>query len=332
MGSCSSLRSMAGRSALRAWRAKSVRKRTARAAAMTTAQMGKAPRPILSRASASAPSPRPVRTRPRISAFPGIGLADIGHDAQRERDAQQADGQVDEEDPAPGGICRDEAADQRADGGADQSGNGDIAHGLDELGLGDRAQQHQPAHRRHHGAAHALKHPRGDHLRQVLGQAAQHRADREEGDGGDEDIPPAEAVGQPAAGGDEDRQAEEIGGHGHAHGERALAQAAGHGGQGRRDHGGIEILHEQREGHDQRQDDRCPLRLVTGGEEGFRHESGKDRAAACGEAFARISVVQSAQDIEGSPVGSKGWSRWGQRGRRIDPERSSPRPRNGGEG
>ena len=77
----------------------------------------------------------------------GLGLADVGHDAQRECDAQQADGEVDVEDPAPGGIGRDETPDQRADGGTDQRQGRCIADRLDDLRLGDRAQQHEPAHR-----------------------------------------------------------------------------------------------------------------------------------------------------------------------------------------
>jgi len=62
------------------------------------------------------------------------------------------------------------------------------------------------------------------------------------------------------------------------------------------------------------------------------------RADVSGEAFARNSVLQSAQDIEASPVGSKGWSRKGCRlvnvpGEAFDPRPpSSPSPPEGGRG
>ena len=50
------------------------------------------------------------------------------------------------------------------------------------------------------------------------------------------------------------------------------------------------------------------------------------RADVSGEAFARISVLQSAQDIEASPVGSKGWSRKGCRLVNVPGEAFDPRP------
>ena len=60
------------------------------------------------------------------------------------------------------------------------------------------------------------------------------------------------------------------------------------------------------------------------------------RAGLSGEASARNSVLHSAQDIEASPVGSKGWSRKGCRlvnapGEALIPA-PFPSPPKGGEG
>ena len=93
-------------------------------------------------------------------------------EAQRQRDAEKPDRNVDQEDPVPRRVGRDEAADRRADHRTDQSRHRHPGHGIDELALVDRAHQHEAADRRHHGAAHAL-HDAGDH--EIL-QRRRHRA------------------------------------------------------------------------------------------------------------------------------------------------------------
>ena len=83
-------------------------------------------------------------------------LAHVRDEAQREREPEDPDRDVDQEDPAPREVGDDEAAERRADHRADQRGHGQVGHRRDELGLRNRAQHHEPPDRHHHRAAHAL--------------------------------------------------------------------------------------------------------------------------------------------------------------------------------
>ena len=84
-------------------------------------------------------------------------LARRRNEAQRERDAERADRQVDEEDPAPIEVCRDEAAERRADHRPHERRDREPRQRLHELGLRHGAQQHEPADGHHHRAAGALQ-------------------------------------------------------------------------------------------------------------------------------------------------------------------------------
>ena len=140
------------------------------------------------------------------------GFADVVDVEGDQDDAEDADGDVDVEYGAPGEIVDDEAADWRAEDGAEQGGGREPGHGGDELVFWHGAQEDQAADRDHHGAAHALEDTGGDEFAEGVRLAAQDRAEGEDDDGEAEDLLGAEAVGDPAAGGDENGQGEEIGG------------------------------------------------------------------------------------------------------------------------
>ena len=116
-------------------------------------------------------------------------LADVGDEECGEHDAEDADRDVDPEDPRPARIGRHEAADRRSKYRAEQAGHGEPGEGGDEFRLADGAQDHQPPDRHHHGAADALDDAGEDqHLHRAC-RAAEHRAHREDEDGDTEDVP-----------------------------------------------------------------------------------------------------------------------------------------------
>ena len=90
--------------------------------------------------------------------------------------------------------------------------HGEVVHGCDQPGLGHRSQQYQASDRHHHGATHPLEKARKDELREGgRGRAAQGPC-HESHHGGGEHRPRTEPIGHPAADGNENRQADQIGG------------------------------------------------------------------------------------------------------------------------
>ena len=77
-----------------------------------------------------------------------------------QHDAEHADRHVDVEDPAPGEIGDDEAADRRPEHRPEQRRHGQPRHRRHQFGLRRGAQQHEPPDRHHHRPADALQHAR----------------------------------------------------------------------------------------------------------------------------------------------------------------------------
>jgi len=73
-------------------------------------------------------------------------------------------------------IRGDEAADRRPEHRAELTRHLEIRHGADQRRLFHAAEQHQPSHRHHHGAAEALQHARRRQLDHIAAEAAQDRA------------------------------------------------------------------------------------------------------------------------------------------------------------
>ena len=176
--------------------------------------------------------------------------------ARHQQDPEQPDRQVDPEYPAPGEIGDEESADRRTDDRSEQSGHRQIGHRPHEIGLVGGAEQDQPADRHHHRAADPLEDSCRHQLEEGVADAAADRAQGEDGDRRPEQGPRADAVGEPAADRDEDREAEEIGADREIEPQRALAQRQGDGRQGGGEHRRIQVLHEQGAGDDQRDEDR----------------------------------------------------------------------------
>ena len=131
----------------------------------------------------------------------------------------------------PAEVGGDEAADGRADDQRGEAGPGDVGDGLGELVLGGGAEDDEAAYGDHHGSADALQDAQEGELGEGVGEAAEDGGEGEDCDGGGEDGAGAEAVGDPAADGDEDGEGDEVGGHAYVEvdgaGVEALAPSAG---------------------------------------------------------------------------------------------------------
>ncbi|MNE89792.1 hypothetical protein D3C80_1872410 [compost metagenome] len=90
----------------------------------------------------------------------------VGHMLQHQHDAQQADGQVDQEYPVPRKHGHQQAAQRRADHGAEQCWHGQKGHGPHQVGLAGAAQQDVLPDRHHQRAAGTLAETRQRKLQQ----------------------------------------------------------------------------------------------------------------------------------------------------------------------
>ena len=181
----------------------------------------------------------------------GVAI-DVRHDGNGAKDADDAEGDIDEEYPVPARVLDEVTADQRAEDGADERGHDGVIDGVDEPVFFIDFQQRQARHRHDDGAAHALNDARTDEHRQAGGERAEERAEHEDDERDDEGFARAEAVGEVAAGGDEQGDGEGVGDDGGLHIERRDVQVGGDGGQGGVEDGRIQHLHEDGDGHQQR--------------------------------------------------------------------------------
>ena len=145
----------------------------------------------------------------------------------------------------PGEVGGDEAAERRADDEGGEAGPGDVGDGLGELVFGGGAEDDEAADGNHHGSADALQDAHEGELGEGVGGGAEQGGEGEDGDGGGEDGAGAEAVGDPAADGDEDGEGEQVGGHADVEVDRADVEAARHLREGGGDDGAVEVLHEE---------------------------------------------------------------------------------------
>jgi len=103
----------------------------------------------------------------------GMGFfAVVGKVEVDEDQADEADGDVEEEDDAPVEVVDDEAAGHGAEHGCDEGGDGDEAHGAEEIGFAEGADQGEAADGHHHGASATLQDAAGDEYMDVAGEAA----------------------------------------------------------------------------------------------------------------------------------------------------------------
>ena len=137
---------------------------------------------------------------------------DARHDPPDDRDREDRDRQVEEEDPAPAQRIGEAAAEQGAHGvaeagRAEHEGAGERrpARGRQRIGHAQDRRPHQGAADAH-GAARREQHPG------IGRKAAERRERREDGRADEEDVPPAEHVGEPSAGHDQDAEHQGVAG------------------------------------------------------------------------------------------------------------------------
>jgi hypothetical protein len=94
----------------------------------------------------------------------------------------RADRQVDVEDPAPGEVVHEEAADERPDHGREAEDGAEVALVAAALARGDDVADHRDGRHHQTAASEALQRAEGDQLRHVLARPAERGADQEDDD------------------------------------------------------------------------------------------------------------------------------------------------------
>ena len=171
----------------------------------------------------------------------------VFNDAAGENDGENADGDIEEEDPAPGIVVGDPAADGGPDGGCDDDGHpvdgeGDAAFFRSE-GIGEDgalAGLQAPAGR-------ALKDAEEDQQSERVGETATERKDGESDDTAHVEALAADAVGDPAADGQNDGVGDQVGGENPGGLFVTGAERPGNVRKGDVGDGGIERFHERGE-------------------------------------------------------------------------------------
>ena len=187
----------------------------------------------------------------------------IFHDRKHEREAHDADRNIEEEDVATRCERRDEAADRRPEHRRDQARRRDELREPDELAFVAIAKDDEPAHRHHHRSADALQHACGGEFPKRIRRTAENRCDGEDDDRRCKDRLRSEPVGHPAARWNEHRQREQIRRHAEAEVGGPLVERLRDFRQRRRDDRAVEHFHEERA----RDDEREQRGTVLGGEE-----------------------------------------------------------------
>ena len=201
----------------------------------------------------------PPQFRPLPLQVFGVADREVAHQV-----AEDADREVDEEDPAPVVVDRDVTAQRRADDRGGQPRHAEHRHGRALL-LGREAVDQDPlAGGLEPAPGDPLDHPEKDQLLEAGGQAAQHRGGGEDGDG-QEEVPAAAQVGREPA---RDRQdggvGRQVAGHDPVavvHRRRQAARDVAHRGRGDR---GVEDLHERGDHHGRGDDPGVDRRAADG--------------------------------------------------------------------
>ena len=132
---------------------------------------------------------------------------------ERERDHEQGDRpdrDVHVEDPAPGEVVDEEAAEQWADHGRDAEHGAEVALVLAALARWDHIADHGEGHDDQTARSQALHGPKADQLGHVLAEAAERGADQEDHDRGLEHELAAVEIAELAVERAGDRGAEQI--------------------------------------------------------------------------------------------------------------------------
>ena len=136
----------------------------------------------------------------------------LGEQERRQDQSRHAHGDVDEEDPLPRQVVRQDPAEQDAGCGAEATDGTPRAQGDVALApLGEHCNEDGESSRRDESGAEALERTRGDQRALTPRQAAEERAEREDDRPEDEDASPAEQVRRAAAQQEEAAEHERVG-------------------------------------------------------------------------------------------------------------------------
>jgi hypothetical protein len=177
----------------------------------------------------------------------------VGHDPAGDHERHEAERKVDQEDPRPGGDRHDPATQGRREHRSEQCRPRQVGRRVQEISLRRGPQHDESADRHHHRAADPLQDPGDDEHRQADAEGTEGGGHGEGRDGHEQDPPTAEAVGEPAADGDANGDGHQVGGDGDVDVDRADAQVVRHLRCRSGDDRGVQVLHEERPGHQQRQ-------------------------------------------------------------------------------
>ncbi len=137
----------------------------------------------------------------------------LTQEEEAERQRGKADGDIDVEGPAPREPLDQEAAQDRPRGGAEDEREHEDARYPHSLLRREGAVEHGHPDGSEQPTACPLEDPKGDQLVQTLGEAAECGGPGEDRERDEEDALGAEPVAQPAGGGDEGSQADEVADH-----------------------------------------------------------------------------------------------------------------------
>ena len=111
----------------------------------------------------------------------------------------------------PGEVGRDDPPGERRDDGRDERRPGEQGDGADEIGAVGDAEHREPTDRHHHRSPDALQHPHDGEFWQARAQRTEHRGEREDCDGGEENTTGPEAPGDPSTQRDEHGERQQVG-------------------------------------------------------------------------------------------------------------------------
>ncbi len=179
----------------------------------------------------------------------GLDPRGVLNEAGDEEEGEDADGDVDEEDPAPGEVVGDPAAEGGANGGRQDRDETVKGEGLAALLRFERVRHDGLGHGLHAAAARSLNDAEKQQHGQRGSRAAEKAGDGKYRDAKDEEIAPAEDGGRPCAHGQHDGVGHQVAGQHPGPLVGAGAQAAGDVRQGHVGDGRVQHLHEGGQGH-----------------------------------------------------------------------------------
>ena len=169
-------------------------------------------------------------------------------EAAGEEEREDADGNVDEEDPAPVVVVGDPAAEDGADGRGSDDGDGVEREGGGAFGGRKGVDEDRLLDWSEATTADTLQDAREEHDAEGGSDATEKRRDGEERDAGHVVVPAAEDAGEPRGHGKDDGVSDEIGGENPGDFVVGAAETAGDVGERDISDGGVEQLHEGGEG------------------------------------------------------------------------------------